>query len=340
MRSLVIHPKRRSLDRDDTLVDTGLVVAVPAVGSYPPDQPRSLYESSPVARCVFDEALQRPLMPSETELFSSYRRPANPDPTALTRTQRCAELIFMVALYRHFDSVCEPRVKPTALVCEGLGFLTGLVLSGAIGLNDGLRLWDNLYVQSAFKYSLRRYRTLRVSGVQPQDFLRLTEVGRPEIFYVQPGPICYLSGRMERMEYTLVGLEQHAAARAEFCNEHQPAPFHLRSFRTQRPELERYLSRVVFEPPDIPIYSTIPGAGLVRTPVEIRQALLHMLFTAYRWDRILEQLLHDGPQRLLCLGCDGGNLLPCMPSKLLPLSTVEDAKTTKARILANTTRTH
>ncbi len=292
-------------------VNPALVVIVPATGSFPPALPRLLFDSCPVARRVFIEAMDQPGMPSEPDFFALYEGSESGEaPTALDKQQRSARMVFLVALYRHLEAVLGVEVQPAAVLGNSLGFLTGLVITGAVGLADAMRLWSLLWDQSEAMYAERKFCSMMVTGIQPRQVRRyaLESHGLPKLFYVSPGPVSYLCGEFDRLVKMMVMLEKHPPARAEICGGIQRAPFHLRSFGILRKrEIEQIVSTIDLDAPTIPIYSTIPDRGRIDEPAEIQQALLHLLFNPFRWDRMLEQLISDGIERVLCLGFDSGN---------------------------------
>jgi malonyl CoA-acyl carrier protein transacylase/uridine kinase len=322
------------LPRNDALLDPGLVVIVPASGTFPSALPRQLYDTCPAARQVFDEALVQLDSLPESDFFALFEGSESGEPpTALDKHQRCARLIFLIALYRHFESVHGVRLQPAAVLGNSLGFLTGLAISGALGVGEAVRLWSFLYDCSEAKYARRRYCSMKVRGIQPEEIRRYTKVGRPELFYVRPGPISFLSGDFDRLVKTMVKLERHPTAQAEICGGPQRAPFHLRSFRTERKEIERFFSTLALGPADIPIYSPVPGEGRIDEVPALRRAMLHTLFEPYRWDRMLEQLVQDRVQRVLCLGFDGRRKLRGVPVEILELTSLRAVREAKATLL-------
>jgi malonyl CoA-acyl carrier protein transacylase len=328
------HPRaENNTPSPHPLVDPDLVVVVPASGSFHPRLPRQLYDACPVARRVFVEAMGQPGMPPEPFFFRLYEHSdQQTTPTALSKQERCARMVFLIALYRHFESVHGTAVRPAAVLGNSLGFLTGLVISGSLDLGDAMRLWDFLYEESATKYSERKYCAMMVRGVSPEEIRRHCKLGRPELFYVRPGPVSFLSGPFDRLVKTMFALEQRAGVSATICAGPQAAPFHLRSFRTRRHSIERFMAGIEVREPTVPIYSTVPGRGRVTDSAELEQAMLHTLFNEYRWDSMLEQLAQDGVQRLLCLGFEGNGKLHGGPATPLPVTSMGGVRAAKAAV--------
>jgi len=273
---------------------------------------RDAYEASPAARAVYDLA-------DEVLAFSLSRLCFEGPEEDLRRTelQQPAILATSVALLRVFEERRVPR--PAFVAGHSLGEYTALVASGALALDDALRLVQarGRFMQEAVAEG--RGAMAAVIGCEPQvaeqACLRARmETGRIVAPANYNGPHqTVIAGETIAVEVACVRAREAGARRTVALP--VSAPFHCPLMAPAAEKLLPELARVSFRDPVPPVFSNVeaaPNASAARIA-----PLLHAQVTEpVRFTEMVRGLAQSGVTRVLEVG--PGRVLTGLVARIAP----------------------
>lgn len=244
----------------------------------------AIAERYPEARRVFERA-------SDAVGLDLLRLCAEGPEEALRHTANTQPAILVASL----ACLAALPVEPAYAAGLSLGEYTALVCAGALPLEDAVRLvrLRGTYMQEAC--AGRDTMMAAVMGLDPEAVAALCAehahlgVVEPSNFN-SPGQVV-IGGDAAAVRAAL------AAARARGARRAVPlavsAPFHTRLMRPAAERLAAALERVPIQPARIPVVANV-SATPVRTPEEIRRALLQQVASPVLWEQSVRAMYERG----------------------------------------------
>jgi [acyl-carrier-protein] S-malonyltransferase len=275
---------------------------------------RALAEKYPDARRIFERAsasiefdlLQLCAVGPEEAL----RHTANTQPAILAASLACLATL---------------PLQPACAAGLSLGEYTALVCAGALSLEDAVRLvrLRGTYMQEAC--AGRDTMMAAVMGLGTDDVRALCAeqahlgVVEPANFN-SPGQVV-IGGDAPAVRAALEAARRRGARRAVPLQ--VSAPFHTALMRPAADRLAADLERTPIRPARIPVFANVSAAP-VRTPAEIRDALLRQVASPVLWEQSVRAIYETGVRLFVEVG--PGTTLSGMIRRTLPIETchVED----------------
>lgn len=287
-------------------------------GAQVPGMGRSLYESSPAARAVFDTA-DRALSRRVAELcFCGAQEELN-----LTHnTQPCMLAVDLAA----YAAVTERGLHPVAAAGFSLGEYAALAAAGVITPEDAFRIIQLRADAMQAAVPEGRGAMAAVMKLCPQDVEALCrEAGG----YVVPANFnspaqTVVSGEADAVD-RLLAMAKERKIRAMKLP--VSAPFHCELMEPARAALERTFQDIPFQAPVFPVYMNVDG--MLHTQADdIRGCVLRQTVSPVRWVDTVKNLADAGMDAFIELGI--GKTLESFVNKIAPQANayhVEDMET-------------
>ncbi|MFN3650137.1 MAG: ACP S-malonyltransferase [Armatimonadota bacterium] len=273
----------------------------PGQGSQKVGMGRSLVEESETARELFARA--------DTILGFELSRLCFEGPESeLVRTEITQPAIFTVSVAA--GRMLEERGCTAEVVAgHSLGEYSALVHAGVMSFEDGLRVVrrrGELMAEVGDRVSGGMAAILSLPAETVAEVCAAAaEAGVVEVANFNSPNQTVISGELPAVERAMALAKERGARRAVALN--VSAPFHSSLMAPLAAEMEEVLARVEMREPRMPVVANVT-ARYVRTPDEIREALVRQLAGSVRWTetvRLLdadgvETLVEAGPGRVLC----------------------------------------
>ncbi len=265
----------------------------PGQGSQAVGMGRDLYDRSPEARALFEQA--------DTALGYSISRICFEGPEEelrLTSNTQPALLTVSTAAFRSLGR------DPVAAAGHSLGEYSALVAAGCLRFEDAVVLVHKrgLYMQEAVPVGVGAMAA--VLGVPGEEIARrLAEVrsGVVEIANWNSDDQTVISGEKAAVEEALAAINAPRSVLLPVS-----APFHSRLMKPAEERLAADLDATTFADPRFPIITNV-DARLVRTGAEARDALKRQVSRSVLWTRSMAVLKDLGVQA--CVECGPGKVL-------------------------------
>ncbi len=212
-----------------------------------------------------------------------------------TKVTQPAVFLHSVAMAKALDA------KPDAVAGHSLGEFSALVVSGALSVEDGLRLVSKrAQAMQACCEAVEggMAAVLSLTDEQVEQICAETEGVVVAANYNCPGQLV-ISGEKRAIEAACVKAKEAGARRA------LPLPvggaFHSPLMEPAREELEKAIAEAAFQTPACPIYQNV-DAKPHTDPEEIKQNLIAQLTAPVRWTQIVREMLADGVDAITELG--------------------------------------
>jgi [acyl-carrier-protein] S-malonyltransferase len=253
----------------------------PGQGSQKVGMGREAFESSDLARAVFDEADEALGEPLSTLCFEgpeeSLQLTANTQPAVLT-----ASIAILRALDAPFDVVAG----------HSLGEYSAHVAAGTLGLADAVRLVRKRgrYMQEAVPYGegamaavLKADRTLveRICAEVP-GLVEAVNYNSPEQIVI--------AGEMKAVSEAGNKLKE-AGARASTLP--VSAPFHSTLMEPAEERLREAIEDIVFSKPRVPVYVNVDAVPLSDVGA-LKEALIRQVSRPVLWEQSVRRMIDDG----------------------------------------------
>ena len=267
----------------------------PGQGSQSPGMGRSLAETFPAAREVFQEADQA-LGFSLSRLC--FEGPA--EQLRLTANSQPAILAVSVAAYRVLR---EKWGYPDYLAGHSLGEYSALVAAGALSFRDALPLVRKRgeYMQEAVPDGEGSMAALMgLDAPQAEAVCReaaQNQVVAPANFNSPSQTV--IAGHAAAVNRAMEIAKQRGARRALPLN--VSAPFHCSLMNPAAEKLARDLDATPFHPPECPLVNNV-DAQLVGTPEEVRDGLKRQVSAPVRWVQSMQYLIEAGTDHFVEVG--------------------------------------
>lgn len=246
---------------------------------------KSLYDTSPAARALYDEA-DRVLGWSLTTICFD-----GPE-AELTQTKVCQPALYVHGL-AVWAALQEKGHRPEVHMAFGLslGEVTALTAAGVFDFATGLRVVAERgrLMQVACEKS-----TGGMAAIIGEDRPRIEELCRE--FDIQaanfnaPGQII-VSGEKSKVEALVAAAKDRGLKRVIALN--VAGAYHSRLMEPAREEFARYLAGVEFKTPRFTVFTNTTGQA-VREPAQIREALVKQVVSSVLWEDCMRSAVAAG----------------------------------------------
>lgn len=217
----------------------------------------------------------------------------------LTETDAAQPALFALSLALA-EVAGELELTPALAAGHSLGEYTAAVATGALALEDGMRLVSRRGRLMAEIQSTTPGTMAAIMGLEPDTVERLcTEVGAVGLANLNSPEQIVVSGERDAVE-RVVKLAEEAGAR-QAIRLQVGAAFHSSMMRPVQRQLEDEMAGLNFADPRVPIASNASGE-LVRSADQVRQALIDQIAAPVLWTSCVQALIGAGGRTFLELG--------------------------------------
>ncbi|WP_367914053.1 ACP S-malonyltransferase [Leadbetterella sp. DM7] len=270
---------------------------------------KELYESSSLARTLFDKA-------NEIIGFDITRIMFEGSEEELKQTNVTQPAVF---LHSVILAATVEGFRPDMVAGHSLGEFSALVASGALAFEDALRLVAKRAeaMQKACELTpstMAAVLNLPDEKVEEIAAAITSETGETVVAanYNCPGQLV-ISGTIEGINIAVEKMKEAGAKRALVLQ--VGGAFHSPLMEPAREELARAIRETTFKSPACPVYQNVNA--LPSTDVEvIRENLIAQLTAPVRWTRTIQNMVADGATEFV--ECGPGKVLQGLVKKIAP----------------------
>lgn len=265
---------------------------------------KDLYDSSPVAKELFEKANQILGFRITDLMFAGTDED-------LKQTKVTQPAIFLHSVI--LSKVLGSDFKPNMVAGHSLGEFSALVAAGALSFDDGLRLVSARAIAMQKACELQPSTMAAVLGL---DDAKVEEIcaSIDEVVvaanYNCPGQLV-ISGSVKGIDIACEKLKEAGAKRA--LKLAVSGAFHSPLMEPARQELEAAINATPFNNPVCPIYQNVT-AKPTTSPEEIKRNLVAQLTAPVRWTQTVQNMIADGATEFVELG--PGNVLQGLIKKV------------------------
>jgi [acyl-carrier-protein] S-malonyltransferase len=248
---------------------------------------RELYETSPSAKAVFEEADRAAGFPLARLCFEGpeeeLRLTANTQPAVL------AVSVAAAAVLR------KEGILPDYVAGHSLGECSALVVAGSIGLSDAVRLVRKRgeYMQEAVPVGEGAMAAFLGAGPELAEEI-CSEAAQGEVVSVANlnSPLqVVIAGQTRAVERAVELAEKRGVRRAVMLK--VSAPFHCSLMQSAEDRLAHYLEGIEIHDPSVPLINNV-AARFVKTAVGVRDSLKRQMTAPVRWEESVRRLQAEG----------------------------------------------
>ncbi|MEY2691658.1 MAG: [acyl-carrier-protein] S-malonyltransferase [Bacteroidota bacterium] len=244
---------------------------------------KDLYEQSPVAKALFEQA---------NEILGFRITDIMFDGTAeeLKETKVTQPAVF---LHSVILAKTLPDFAPEMVAGHSLGEFSALVANGTLSFEDGLRLVSQRAMAMQKACELAPSTMAAVLGLDDaivEQICAETEGVVVAANYNCPGQLV-ISGAVPAVEAACEALKAAGARRALVLP--VGGAFHSPMMEPAREELAAAIEATVFSTPSCPVYQNVTAAA-VSDPAEIKKNLIIQLTAPVKWTQSVQQMIADG----------------------------------------------
>lgn len=265
---------------------------------------KSLYESHPKAKALFEQANEQLGFRITDVMFEG-----NEDD--LTQTKVAQPAIF---LHSVVAALVQENLEADAVAGHSLGEFSALVVNGCLSFESGLDLVARRARAMQKACEANPGTMAAVLGLEAQAVEEICASITDELVvpanYNCPGQLV-ISGSLAGVEKACALLREAGARRALVLK--VAGAFHSPLMEPARAELEKAIEQSSFATPSWAIYQNFTGKPS-KDPKEIQENLAKQLTGAVRWTQSVEQMVADGVQSFTEIG--PGNVLQGLVRKI------------------------
>lgn len=275
----------------------------PGQGSQFSGMGKDLYDSSPIARTLFEEADR--ILGFE---ISKIMFEGSAEELKQTKVTQPAVFIHSVAAALSLGE----EFQPTMVAGHSLGEFSALAASGALTFESALRLVyaRALAMQKACEEVPSTMAAVLALPDKKVEDICATIEGVVAANYNCPGQVV-ISGTKEAVAEACTALKEAGAKRALPLA--VSGGFHSPCMASAREELAAAISATEFHTPCCPIYQNV-DAQPHTNPEEIKQNLIAQLTSPVRWTQSVRAMLADGAEEFI--ECGPGTVLQGLIAKI------------------------
>ena len=256
----------------------------PGQGSQFVGKGKDLYESSPLAKSLFDEANHILGFAITDIMFAG-------DEEALKQTRVTQPAIFLHSVIQR--QVLGEAFTPDMVAGHSLGEFSALVASGVLTFEQGLRLVAKRAEAMQKACELERGTMAAILGLDDavvEQVCKDTEGVVTPANYNCPGQLV-ISGAYEAVEQACETLKAAGAKRALILP--VGGAFHSALMKPAEEELAKAIGEITFQKPLCPIYQNVSTTAVI-DPEAIKQNLIAQLTAPVKWTQSVQQMIQDG----------------------------------------------
>jgi [acyl-carrier-protein] S-malonyltransferase len=259
---------------------------------------KDMYESSPVAKDLFDQA-NRLLGFSITEVMFE----GSAEDLKQTRVTQPAVFLHSIAKARMAGNDFQPDV----VAGHSLGEFSALVAAGALSFEDGLQLVSNRAKAMQAACEAEPGTMAAIIGMADEAVEQACAAIDDVVVaanYNCPGQLV-ISGSVSGVEAAVAKLKEEGARRAIILQ--VGGAFHSPLMMPAQEELQAAIEAVHFSAPNCPIYQNV-NAQPEQDPEKIKQNLIAQLTSPVRWTQTMENMIANGVSTFIEVGGNGKTL--------------------------------
>ena len=244
---------------------------------------KDLYEQSPVAKALFEQANEI-LGFRITDIMFDGTADALKE-TKVTQPAVFLHSVILAKTLTDFD--------PEMVAGHSLGEFSALVANGTLSFEDGLRLVSQraMAMQKACEHAPSTMAAvLGLDDAIVEQICAETEGVVVAANYNCPGQLV-ISGAVPAVEAACEALKAAGARRALILP--VGGAFHSPMMEPAREELAAAIEATVFSTPSCPVYQNVTAAA-VSDPAEIKKNLIIQLTAPVKWTQSVQQMIADG----------------------------------------------
>ena len=256
----------------------------PGQGSQFVGMGKDLYESSPLAKSLFDEANHILGFAITDIMFAG-------DEEALKQTRVTQPAIFLHSVIQR--QVLGEAFTPDMVAGHSLGEFSALVASGVLTFEQGLRLVAKRAEAMQKACELERGTMAAILGLDDavvEQVCKDTEGVVTPANYNCPGQLV-ISGAYEAVEKACETLKTAGAKRALILP--VGGAFHSALMKPAEEELAKASGEITFQKPLCPIYQNVTTTAMT-DPETIKKNLIAQLTAPVKWTQSVQQMIQDG----------------------------------------------
>ena len=289
----------------------------PGQGSQYAGMGKDLYDNSPEAKNIFDQAEK--ILPGLNLKKLCFEGPI--EELTQTANSQVAILVTSIAALKALG----PRPKgPGCCAGLSLGEYSALVACGSLEFLDAVRLVRRRgeLMEQAAKNNPGAMAS--IIGISAEVLREVCKETKAEIANLNsPGQIV-ISGKIESVQKTMALAEQKGAKKAILLN--VSGPFHSSFMKEAAEEFRKELDKTKFSAPKIAIVSNVT-ADYEKTPEEIKGNLVKQLYSTVRWEESVIKISQGGCNTFFEIG--PGKVLKGLLRRINPDLTVQNIETLK-----------
>lgn len=254
----------------------------PGQGAQFPGMGKDLYETSDVAKTLFESANEILGFRITDIMFEGTAEELKE-----TKVTQPAVFLHSVILAKVLN------VKPDMVAGHSLGEFSALVVNGALSFEDGLKL--------VYQRAMAMQKACEIAPSTMAAVLNLEDKIVEEICasvdgvvvaanYNCPGQLV-ISGEYKAVEIACEKMKEAGAKRALILP--VGGAFHSPMMEPARAELAAAIEATSFAAPSCPVYQNVT-ANAVTNPADIQKNLISQLTGAVKWTQSVQQMITDG----------------------------------------------
>jgi [acyl-carrier-protein] S-malonyltransferase len=254
----------------------------PGQGAQFPGMGKDLYETSAVAKDLFEKANEILGFRITDIMFEG-----SAEELKETKVTQPAVFLHSVILAKVLE------VKPDMVAGHSLGEFSALVVNGALSFEDGLKLVSKraLAMQKACEITPSTMAAvLNLEDKIVEDICASIDGVVVAANYNCPGQLV-ISGEYKTVELACEKMKEAGAKRALILP--VGGAFHSPMMEPARTELAAAIEATTFSNPTCPVYQNVT-ASAVSNPAEIKNNLISQLTGAVKWTQSVNQMIADG----------------------------------------------
>ncbi|WP_315499791.1 ACP S-malonyltransferase [Capnocytophaga gingivalis] len=256
----------------------------PGQGSQFVGMGKDLYESSPLAKSLFDEANHILGFAITDVMFAG-------DEESLKQTRVTQPAIFLHSVIQR--QVLDEAFTPDMVAGHSLGEFSALVAGGVLTFEQGLRLVAKRAEAMQKACELERGTMAAILGLDDavvEQVCKDTEGVVTPANYNCPGQLV-ISGAYEAVEQACETLKAAGAKRALILP--VGGAFHSALMKPAEEELAKAIGEITFQKPLCPIYQNVTTTAMT-DPETIKKNLIAQLTAPVKWTQSVQQMIQDG----------------------------------------------
>jgi [acyl-carrier-protein] S-malonyltransferase len=254
----------------------------PGQGAQFPGMGKDLYETSAVAKDLFEKANEILGFRITDIMFEG-----SAEELKETKVTQPAVFLHSVILAKVLE------VKPDMVAGHSLGEFSALVVNGALSFEDGLKLVYQraMAMQKACEITPSTMAAvLNLDDKIVEDICASVDGVVVAANYNCPGQLV-ISGEYKAVELACEKMKEAGAKRALILP--VGGAFHSPMMEPARTELAAAIEATTFSNPTCPVYQNVT-ANAVSNPAEIKNNLISQLTGAVKWTQSVNQMIADG----------------------------------------------